>query len=558
MPYERLIPSAQPSAQTGPRGSDGSETLRGAARARRRAPPVTRCEKSEQHGSVPGALGGMASSPGARQELLKLVMTLWLGVTCVSILCFLLGRAEPESSGTLTGRYANGTALKGRPSPLEEGDSSRRLPHALIIGVKKGGTRALLEFLRLHPDVRALGSEPHFFDRHYARGLTWYRSNSTQTLYFTLEKKFVGKVEQGAVADAEPGSKTTGPEFLLDGERVTPRAPSVSCRALPLFIGTLTEVMVRAADHLPRSQEQLEILQKDPEHQKIQDEEQSQLTLNSTISESTWIQTTLKKLDPPEDPSCGISYILPFTNPPTTHPLSLSVEQMGLIRCFAGAPEPQQLLRWCSDDLRASMMPKALRGQIVMEKTPRYFVSPETPARIHAMSRSIKLLVVVRDPITRAISDYTQIISKTPDVPSFESLTFRNSSDGQIDFLWSPLYIGLYARHLERWLAYFPLSQIHFVHGERLISDPAGELGRVQDFLGLQRIITDKHFYFNKTKGFPCLKKPEGSSKPHCLGKTKGRTHVRIHPEVLQKLRDFYQPHNHRFYQMTGMDFGWQ
>lgn len=57
----------------------------------------------------------------------------------------------------------------------KEWTATRRLPQALIIGVKKGGTRALLEFLRLHPDIRALGSEPHFFDRHYARGLDWYR-----------------------------------------------------------------------------------------------------------------------------------------------------------------------------------------------------------------------------------------------------------------------------------------------------------------------------------------------------------------------------------------------
>ncbi|PWA21635.1 hypothetical protein CCH79_00003393 [Gambusia affinis] len=204
-----------------------------------------------------------------------------------------------------------------------------------------------------------------------------------------------------------------------------------------------------------------------------------------------------------------------------------------------------------------SMMPKALDGQIVMEKTPRYFVTVDTPARVHAMSQDVKLIVVVRDPVTRAISDYTQIISKTPNIPSFETLAFKNRTTGQIDSLWSPLWIGLYAQHMERWLAWFPRNQIHLVSGERLISDPAGELGKVQDFLGLQRIVTDKHFYFNKTKGFPCLKKPEGSSKPHCLGKTKGRTHVSIDPEVIRKLRDFYKPHNQRFYQLAGQNFGW-
>lgn len=53
--------------------------------------------------------------------------------------------------------------------------ASRQLPSALIIGVKKGGTRALLEFMRLHPDIRAAGSEVHFFDHHYSKGFHWYR-----------------------------------------------------------------------------------------------------------------------------------------------------------------------------------------------------------------------------------------------------------------------------------------------------------------------------------------------------------------------------------------------
>lgn len=264
-------------------------------------------------------------------------------------------------------------------SSFFNGSGTKRLPQAIIIGVKKGGTRALLEFLRVHPDVRAVGAEPHFFDRNYERGLAWYRE----------------------------------------------------------------------------------------------------------------------------------------------------------------------------------LMPKTLEGQITMEKTPSYFVTKEAPARISSMSKGTKLIVVVRDPVTRAISDYTQTLSKKPDIPTFESLTFKNRTTGLIDTSWSAIQIGIYAKHLENWLLYFPIGQILFVSGERLISDPAGELGRVQDFLGLKRIITDKHFYFNKTKGFPCLKKAEGSSKPHCLGKTKGRTHPDIDQEVVQRLRDFYRPFNMKFYQMTGQDFGW-
>jgi len=203
-------------------------------------------------------------------------------------------------------------------------------------------------------------------------------------------------------------------------------------------------------------------------------------------------------------------------------------------------------------------MPRTLDGQITMEKTPSYFVTKEVPARVCAMNCRTKLIVVVRDPVTRAISDYTQTLTKTPDLPSFQELAFQNQSLGLVDTSWNAIRIGLYALHLECWLRHFPLEQIHFVSGERLITDPAGELARVQDFLGLKRIVTDKHFYFNRTKGFPCLKKPESSVSPRCLGKSKGRTHVQIEREAIEQLRDFYRPHNVRFFEMVGHDFRWE
>jgi hypothetical protein len=66
----------------------------------------------------------------------------------------------------------------------------RRFPNALIIGVKKGGTGALLEFIQWHPDVRATGKEVHFFDNNYDKGLDWYRSQMLATIdgQITLEK----------------------------------------------------------------------------------------------------------------------------------------------------------------------------------------------------------------------------------------------------------------------------------------------------------------------------------------------------------------------------------
>ncbi|XDV12675.1 hypothetical protein PO909_001273 [Leuciscus waleckii] len=160
-------------------------------------------------------------------------------------------------------------------------------------------------------------------------------------------------------------------------------------------------------------------------------------------------------------------------------------------------------------------MPSTLEGQITMEKTPSYFVTNSAPKRIHSMARDIKLIIVVRNPVTRAISDYTQTLSKRPEIPTFEVLAFKNRTLGLIDASWSALRIGIYALHLESWMQYFPLSQMHFVSGERLIVDPAGEMA-------------------------------------------KGRTHPKIEPDVIRRLHKFYKPFNMMFYQMTGQNFQWE
>jgi len=99
---------------------------------------------------------------------------------------------KPQNTGISTGLQHSdeqGTAGLSAPCPadalaqlVEDTYSDddlpvRRLPQCLIIGVRKGGTRALLEFLNLHPDVQAERREVHFFDNdnRYKRGLDWYR-----------------------------------------------------------------------------------------------------------------------------------------------------------------------------------------------------------------------------------------------------------------------------------------------------------------------------------------------------------------------------------------------
>ena len=50
------------------------------------------------------------------------------------------------------------------------------------------------------------------------------------------------------------------------------------------------------------------------------------------------------------------------------------------------------------------------KRQITIEKSPEYFEDYHTPERIKAMNSSIKIVIVMRDPITRAVSDYSRTI----------------------------------------------------------------------------------------------------------------------------------------------------
>ena len=54
-------------------------------------------------------------------------------------------------------------------------------------------------------------------------------------------------------------------------------------------------------------------------------------------------------------------------------------------------------------------MPEGSVGKkIVLEKSPRYFARPKVPERVHAFNSSVRLMLIVREPVQRLISDYTQ------------------------------------------------------------------------------------------------------------------------------------------------------
>lgn len=128
----------------------------------------------------------------------------------------------------------------------------------------------------------------------------------------------------------------------------------------------------------------------------------------------------------------------------------------------------------------------------------------------------------------------------------------------QVNRSWGAIRIGLYIRHVSRWLRRFSRSQIHFVHGERLVRDPAGQMRLVERFLRLRPVINESNFQLDPVKGFPCIARTTPpQTLPRCLGKTKGRIHPKVADAALRRLRDFFRPFNQQFYRVVGVDFGW-
>lgn len=212
-------------------------------------------------------------------------------------------------------------------------------------------------------------------------------------------------------------------------------------------------------------------------------------------------------------------------------------------------------------DWYRAQMPFSRPDQLTIEKTPNYLISNVTPARVHRMNSSILLLLTLRNPVTRAISDYTQILSnrnaRGQASKDFASMALDNRT-GQVKTNYKPIMISTYHLHVARWLEIFPRKQLHIIDGDRLITDPLAELLDVETFLGLEKFYNNDVIYFNATRGFYCRRwEVEGILHNACLGASKGRQHPPVEQWVRNKLNQYFYMHNEKLFRMIGQRFNW-
>ncbi|XP_070538238.1 heparan sulfate glucosamine 3-O-sulfotransferase 1-like [Ptychodera flava] len=190
--------------------------------------------------------------------------------------------------------------------------------------------------------------------------------------------------------------------------------------------------------------------------------------------------------------------------------------------------------------------------QVPTEKTPTYFFRPyDAPQKIlKALSKDVKIIVILCDPIRRAVSEYLQffrVYNKTdiniPYFPKYLAQTFEESvidEFNEIRVYNEIVEAGIYVKYVLRWMEYFPSKQLLYIDGEKFKVDPAAELRRVEKFVSLKPFFRREHFFLDPTKGFYCLKYPGKS----CMNKSKGRAHPDIDQQVLKALCMYYTPYD--------------
>jgi len=190
------------------------------------------------------------------------------------------------------------------------------------------------------------------------------------------------------------------------------------------------------------------------------------------------------------------------------------------------------------------------RGFVSGEATPEYFFHPHAARRIHHLLPDIRLILLLRNPVERAISHYYHCVKKGHEKLALEDAlnaedqrikdaTAEMINDDKIYSLdwqrYSYKARGIYCRQLERYYDYFKRGQILIIHSKDLYESPAKVMKTVQDHIGISDF-----------EGFDFSIKNKGNYEKSMI------------PEhVYPMLENYFTEHNEELFEMTGVDYGW-
>lgn len=188
---------------------------------------------------------------------------------------------------------------------------------------------------------------------------------------------------------------------------------------------------------------------------------------------------------------------------------------------------------------------------ITGEKSTFYISHPYCAERIHKVLPDVKLIVLLRNPVDRAVSQYGHFKSRGyEDLPIDEAMRqeeeriepyLSTMDDKSVYKAGHPLKVysykarGHYAEHLKKYFEFFDRKQMKIIKSERFFSEPDDVLKETFEFLGI-----------NSDVKIPDL-------RPVNTRKRKEN----VPDSTYDYLEEYFAPHNKKLQELLGEDFTW-
>lgn len=188
------------------------------------------------------------------------------------------------------------------------------------------------------------------------------------------------------------------------------------------------------------------------------------------------------------------------------------------------------------------------RNTITGESTPYYLFHPLCAERIAKDLPNVRLIVMLRNPVTRAYSNYWLQVKQGHEPLSFEDAIKAEEKrtageeekilrDGNYNSILhrshSYLARGVYVIQLERYFKYFERQKMLILKSEDFYNDPITAAKKTFEFLGLP------------TNDLKLIRRHNAIDYP------------KMNPETRQKLIEYFRPYNEKLYSLLGVDFEW-
>jgi sulfotransferase family protein len=183
------------------------------------------------------------------------------------------------------------------------------------------------------------------------------------------------------------------------------------------------------------------------------------------------------------------------------------------------------------------------------EACPYYVFHPLVPERVRALLPEVRLILMLRDPVSRAYSHHLHEVAR-----GFEHLSFEAAIDAEAERLegeedricsepgynsfnhqhYSYLARGRYLEQIERWRAQFPAEKMHVVDSRAFFAEPDAGYRGVLRFLGLAERSLGEYPQLN------------------------ARSHGRIPSAAAERLRERFAEPNRRLEEYLCRSFSWE